>query len=137
MQTFDELEGIEVIMPIVSLDLLHFDKSNSKNITTYNSFNNYIDLNFGKNETKKKQTRNYSVQILAQNSNSIKFDKNILVFRVDMKNISELFVTLSDPTYDLRVSYLNEENHEHTQMYCTTMLLKYLYYILCILYIYI
>jgi len=104
MQTFDEIEGTEIIMPIMSLDFLNFDKSNSKNLMKYKRFDNYIDLTFGKNETKKKQKRNYSVQILAQNSNSIRFDKNILVFRIDMKNISELFVTFSDSTYDLRVS---------------------------------
>jgi len=116
MQTFDEIEGIEIIMPIVSLDLLNFDKSNSKKIITYKHFNNYIDLNFGRNENKKNQKRNYAVRVLAQNSNSIKFDKSILVFRIDMKNICELFVTLSDSTYDLRVSYLNEENHKNTKM---------------------
>lgn len=104
MQTFDEIEGIEIIMPIASLDLLNFDKSNSKNVMTYKRFDNYIDLNFREGETKKKQKRNYSVQVLAQNSNSIKFEKNIMVFRIDMKNISELFVTFSDSTYDLRVS---------------------------------
>jgi len=100
-------------MPIVSLELLKFDKSNSKNdVIAYKRFENYINLNFGRNETKKKQKRNYAVRILAQNSNSIKFDKSILVFRIDMKNISELFVTLSDSTYDLRVSYLNVEKHK-------------------------
>jgi len=104
MQTFDEIEGIEIIMPIASLDLLNVDKSNSKNVMTYKRFDNYIDINFRKVETIKEQKQNYSVQVLEQNSNSIKFDKNILVFRIDMKNISELFVTFSDSTYDLRVS---------------------------------
>jgi len=115
MQTFNKIEGIEIIMPIVSLDLLNFDKSNLKNLITYKYFDNYIDLNFERNETKKKQKRNYTVRVLAQNSNSIHFDKSILVFRIDMKNISELFVTLSDSTHDLRVSYLNEEKHKKKQ----------------------
>lgn len=104
MQTFDEIEGTEIIMPIVSLDLLNFDESNSKNLMAYKRFDNYIDLTFEKTETKKKQKRNYSVKVLAKNSNSIKFDKNILVFRIDMTNISDIFVTFSDSTYDLRVS---------------------------------
>lgn len=109
METFNEIKGIQIVMPIVSLDLLNFDQSNSKNVITYKRFDNYINLNFKKNETTERQKQNYSLPVLTQNSNSIKSDRNILVFRIDMKNIKELFVTLSDSTHDLRVSYLNDE----------------------------
>jgi len=137
METFNEIKGIQIVMPIVSLDLLHFDQSKSKNIITYKSFDNYINLNFKKNDTTERQKKNYSVQVLTQNSNSIKSDKNILVYRIDMKNIRELFVTLSDSTHDLRVSYLNEEKHEYTKTYwisnssniCTTSINICIFYI--------
>lgn len=109
METFNEIKGIQIVMPIVSLDLLNLDKSNLKNVITHKRFDNYINLNFKKNDTTERQKQNYSLPVLTQNSNSIKSDRNILVFRIDMKNIKELFVTLSDSTHDLRVSYLNDE----------------------------
>lgn len=107
MQTFDEVKGFEIILPIVSLDLLNFDQSNSRNVIKYKHFNNYIDLNFKNTKTITRKKQECSVQILAQNSNCVKCDKYILVYRIDMKNVRELFVTLSDSTHDLRVSNLN------------------------------
>lgn len=137
METFNEIKGIQIVMPIVSLDLLNFDRSNSKNIITYKRFDNYINLNFKNNDTTERQKQNYSLPVLTQNSNSIKSDRNILVFRIDMKNIKELFVTLSDSTHDLRVSYLNDEKLEYTKTYWISdieisVIYLYVYCVYCI-----
>jgi len=137
METFNEIKGIQIVMPIVSLDLLNFDLSNSKNVISYKRFDNYINLNFKNNDTTERQKQNYSLPVLTQNSNSIKSDRNILVFRIDMKNIKELFVTLSDSTHDLRVSYLNNEKLKYTKTYWISDIeISVLYlYVICILFI--
>lgn len=137
LETFNEIKGIQIVMPIVSLDLLNFDRSNSKNVITYKRFDNYINLNFKNNDTTERQKQNYSLPVLTQNSNNIKSDRNILVFRIDMENIKELFVTLSDSTHDLHVSYLNDEKLEYTKTYWIfgikiSILYLYVYCVYCI-----
>lgn len=137
METFNEIKGIQIVMPIVSLDFLNVDRSNSKKVVTYKRFDNYINLNFKNNDTTERQKQNYSLPVLTQNSNSIKSDRNVLVFRIDMKNIKELFVTLSDSTHDLRVSYLNDEKLEYTKTYWISdieisVIYLYVYCVYCI-----
>lgn len=86
--------------PIVSLDI--FGIPQSKNVIAYKNFDNFINLNFKFNNTEKRQTKNYTVEVV---HNEIDFE--ITVFRIDMKNtsITDLFLTISDLTKDLRVSY--------------------------------
>lgn len=46
----------------------------------------------------------HTIQMPQKYSTTIQLDKSILVFRIDMKKISHLFVTLRDSTHELRVS---------------------------------
>lgn len=88
--------------PILSLDIFGIDRS--KNVIAYKNVDNYINLNFKFDNIMKKQTKKYTFE---KDINKIDFDTEIMVFRIDMKNtsITDLFLTLSDLTFDLRVSY--------------------------------
>jgi len=90
----------------VSLDVSRIDQSNPSNLITHGKFENYIDLQFKINETLKIQKKNYTIRISTHNENNLMLDKLIMVYRIDMTNIGELFVTISDSTHDLRASFL-------------------------------
>lgn len=84
---------------------MNFDRSNQSDLLTHKKFENYIDLHLRINDTINRQKNNYTIQMSTQNSLGLKFDKTILVYRIDMKDVEELFVTISDLTHDFRVSY--------------------------------
>lgn len=111
MQPFDQVNGSQIIMPIVSINILSVDYSNSKNIIAFKQFENNIDLNLKTNDTIKRPYRNYTIPMHTGKMNNIELDKIILVYKIDMQNIGELFVTLSDSTHDLRASYFNRNNY--------------------------
>lgn len=91
-------------MPIVSLDILNVGNLHQKNMIAFKQFKNYINLNIKTNETIKRPHTNYSIPIYNGNiNNSLEIDKTISVHKIDMQNIGELYVTLSDSTHDLRV----------------------------------
>lgn len=90
----------------MSLDISRFDHSNPSNLITHGKFENYIDLQFKINESVKIQKKNYTIRISTQTKNNLMLDKLIMVYRIDMTNIGELFVTISDSTHDLRASFL-------------------------------
>lgn len=92
-------------MPVVSLDIVRIGNSTPKNIITKNRFESYIDLNFKTNDTMKRSRKRYTIPVHTGNNNDgLEFDKTILVYRIDMQDIGELYVTLSDSTHDIRVS---------------------------------
>jgi hypothetical protein len=111
MQSFYQVNGSQIIMPIISLNILNVDNSNLKNIETFNQFENNIDFILKTNNTIKRPYKHYTISINTGQNNSIELDKSILVYKIDMQNIGELFVTLSDSTHDLRASYYNENNY--------------------------
>lgn len=98
-------------MPILSLHVSHFNDTDMKQLQSHKTFKNSFDLHFKSNETTKRQPKYYTVLVPAANSNDLELDKTIFVSRIDMENIQELFVTISDVTHNLNVSYLHENNN--------------------------
>lgn len=91
-------------LPIISLDIVNIDESHTRNLITHTYFDNYIDLNFKINNTMKEQYKLYTIHVPAEHSRKLDYDISILVFRIDMKGIGHIFVTLAQSTYDLSVS---------------------------------
>lgn len=96
--------------PILSLNILKFDPSNSRNLITGGPFDNYIDMNFKIEKTIKKQYKIQTINLPEKKCTKLEFDISILVYRIDMNNIGNLYVTLSNFTHDLRVSYSYDLN---------------------------
>lgn len=67
-------------------------------------FENYIDLHFEINDTTNIRYNNFRIQMPEKNCSAIQLDKSILVFRIDMKSIGHLYVTLRNLSHELRVS---------------------------------
>lgn len=96
--------------PILSLHILSFDPLNSRNLITSGSFENHIDIHFKIEKPIEKQYKMQTVHFPRKKCTNLEFDISILVYRIDMNNIGNLYVTLSDLTHDLRVSYSYELN---------------------------
>lgn len=92
------------------LDVTNFDRSNPIDLRKHKEFENYFDLHFKTTENIHKPLKSYTIQVPAPSSNNLEFDKIIMVCRIDMSNIAELFLTISDSSHDLRVSYLHKNN---------------------------
>lgn len=99
-----------IILPIVLLDVTQFDHSNLNNLHKHREFENYFDLHFKTKENIHRPLKSFTIQVPAPNTNNLEFDKIIMVCRIDMSNIAELFLTISDLSHDLRVSYLHKSN---------------------------
>lgn len=95
---------MKVNLPIISLDIVSINESHTRNLITHTYFDNYIDLNFKINNTMKEQYKSYTIHVPAEYSIKIDYDISILVFRIDMKSIGNVFITLAQSTYDLSVS---------------------------------
>lgn len=93
-------------MPIISLDIVNVDESQTKNLITHSQFDNYIDLKFKITKKSKEEYKIHTIHVPPKNSSILDFDNSIIVFRINMINMGNLFVTLGDSTYDIRVSYL-------------------------------
>lgn len=90
----------------MSLDVSNFNQFNPSNLHKHKEFENYFDLHFKTKTTKQRPRKSYTIKVPASNTNNLDFDKMIMVYRVDMSNIAELFLTISDLSHNLRVSYL-------------------------------
>lgn len=81
------------------------DQYNRRELTTHNKFNKSIDIHFKMNNTKARNPKDYTIWVPSKNCSDAEFDKTILVYRIDMMNIQQIFVTLSGSTHDLRVCF--------------------------------
>lgn len=91
-------------MPIISLDIVNVDESQTKNLITHLKFDNFIDLQFKITNTMEENFKMYTIHVPGKNSSILDFDQSVIVYRIDMRNIGNLFITLAGSTYDLRVS---------------------------------
>lgn len=107
IQTPDDSAVAKVNLPIISLDIVSVDKSHIHNWITHLKFDNYIDLKFKINDTLEEKYKINTIRVPTKEiSSKSEFDQSIIVYRIDMKTIGHLFVTLTNLTYDLRVSCL-------------------------------
>lgn len=74
-----------------------------------------MDLHFKINDSIAREIRNYSIQVLAKSSSDHEFDKHIFVYRIDMRTIGEVFVTLFGSTHDLHVVICKKKKKKLTQ----------------------
>lgn len=104
IQNLDDGDVMKVNFPIISLDIVSVDKSHIHNWITYTQFNNYINLKFKINDTIEEKYKMNTIRVPAKERSKHEFDQSIIVYKIDMKTIGHLFVTLANLTYDLRVS---------------------------------
>lgn len=84
---------------------MNVDESHIKNLIIHKTFDNYIDLKFDIPNTMEENYKIYTIHVPGNNSSKYEFDKSIIVYRIDMKMVGNVFVTLTNATYNLRVWY--------------------------------
>lgn len=93
-------------MPIISFNIASVDEFQKTNLITNIQFDNYINLKFKISDTMEKKYKTNTIHVPAKYSSKDVFDQSIVVYRIDMKIIGNLYVTVLDSTYDLRVCCL-------------------------------
>lgn len=106
IQAFDDSAVAKVNFPIISLDIVCVDELHIHNSITNLQFDNYIDLKFKITDTIEEKYEINTICVPEKEGSKSEFDQSIVVYKIDMKTIGHLFVTLTDLTYDLRVSCL-------------------------------
>lgn len=104
MQNYNDNDMTLINMPIISIDITNIDQLYTNNVITYARFKNYIDLNFKIDKTIKKQYKMYTIRVPEKQCTKLELDKSIMVYRIDMKEIGNLFISIANSTHDLRVS---------------------------------
>lgn len=107
---------MKINLPIISLDIVSVDELHINNLITSTKFDNYIDFKMKITDAMEEQCNMYTIHVPSKNSSKYEFERSIIVHRIDMKIIGNVFVTLDNLTYDLRVSYLHE-NRNNDKLY--------------------
>lgn len=97
-----EYDRVKLNSPILSLTMINVNRTWQKQ--SHNYFNNPLDLKFKLNVIPKEPTMDYTIQIPTNSSDKKILDGSVLVLKMDMKDISTLFVTISNMTGTLLVN---------------------------------